>query len=146
MKLFLLLLLLLVVGSVVCESKAWPDDSPSPSTYQPSYLTNGGAAHLWHQKFGGVWTNDEFEKFASSITGSQNLFVGESEMVVLYEQKLGDGTWDQMGIIGHDGKKFRIITNTARHVGLNRVAADSNDQPPSARIRFVGELVKYCSG
>jgi len=146
MKLFLLLLLLLVVGSVVCEStKAWPDDSPSPSTYQPSYLSdataNGGAAHLWHEQFGGVWTNDEFEKFASSITGSQNLFVGESEMVVLYEQKLGDGTWDQMGIIGHDGKKFRIITNTARHVGLIRVAADSNDQPPSARIRFVGELV-----
>ncbi len=73
-------------------------------------------------------------------------------MVVLYEQKLGDGTLDQMGIIGHDfggtseSRRFRILTNTARHVGLNRVAADSNDQPPSARIRFVGELVKYCSG
>jgi len=66
MKLFLLLLLLLVVGSVVCEStKAWPDDSPSPSTYQPSYLSdataNGDAAHMWYEKFGGVWTKDEFE-------------------------------------------------------------------------------------
>ena len=140
--LFLPLLVLMAIAALACEStKPWPDDLPSSSTYQPSFL-NGPAADLWDEISGGVWAKDEYEEFVNLVSDSQTLFAGaRGRMYVLHEQELGDGTWDQMGTIAFDDRKFRIITNTARHVGLVRTAEDSDAQPPSANITFVGELV-----